>query len=229
MAIDVALKVRGCVVISACSLCGVTTEDSDKLFLLCPFARVLWEWLQEIAHLNLDCSSLVSLLNSVGTRNRSQQVKEVLISTIVHILWVIWFCRNSLRFRDTKISLSQGQIMVVFSVSLSGFLASRSTSNSITEFTILKTFKVDARPPTIILAIEHAFFVGLSKLWLECDSTLVLKAFKNPHLVTWEIRSHWNRCVTLTSWMFFQISHIFREGANKIVNFGIEHRLELTW
>ncbi|KAG5126585.1 hypothetical protein JHK82_027420 [Glycine max] len=200
MAIDVALKVRGCVVISACSLCGVTTEDSDKLFLLCPFARVLWEWLQEIAHLNLDCSSLVSLLNSVGTRNRRQQVKEVLISTIVHILWVIWFCRNSLRFRDTKISLSQGQIIVVFSVSLS-----------------------------VILAIEHAFFVGLSKLWLECDSTLVLKAFKNPHLVTWEIRSHRKRCVTLTSWMFFQISHIFREGANKIVNFGIEHRLELTW
>lgn len=151
MAIDVALKVRGCVVISACSLCGVTTEDSDKLFLLCPFARVLWEWLQEIAHLNLDCSSLVSLLNSVGTRNRRQQVKEVLISTIVHILWVIWFCRNSLRFRDTKISLSQGQIMVVFSVSLSGFLASRSTSNSITEFTILKTFKVDARPPTSVM------------------------------------------------------------------------------
>jgi len=38
-----------------------------------------------------------------------------------------------------------------------------------------------------ILTFEHAHLVGWSKLWLECDSTLVLDAFKISNLVPYDL------------------------------------------
>ena len=83
---------------------------------------------------------------------------------------------------------------------------------------------------TAILAIEYANSVGWDKLWLECDSKLVLAAFDKVDLVPWDLRSRWIHCIKLCSQMHFSYSHIYREGnlcANRLANYGIDHRVEL--
>uniref|UniRef100_A0A0R0IXX9 RNase H type-1 domain-containing protein n=1 Tax=Glycine max TaxID=3847 RepID=A0A0R0IXX9_SOYBN len=79
-------------------------------------------------------------------------------------------------------------------------------------------------------AIEYANSVGWDKLWLECDSKLVLAAFDKVDLVPWDLRSRWIHCIKLCSQMHFSYSHIYREGnlcANRLANYGIDHRVEL--
>lgn len=72
-------------------------------------------------------------------------------------------------------------------------------------------------------SIEIAFSKGWRNLWLECDSKLVLCAFKNSDIVPWKLRNRWNNCLLLTKQMRFQISHIFREGnhcADRLTSHG---------
>lgn len=40
-----------------------------------------------------------------------------------------------------------------------------------------------------VLAIEHAYAHGLSNLWLESDSKLVVMTFSKPYVVPWQIRN----------------------------------------
>lgn len=53
---------------------------------------------------------------------------------------------------------------------------------------------------------------GWHKLWIECDSKLVVAAFKSIKLVPWHIRNRWRDGLTYISKMQFQVSHIFREA-----------------
>ncbi|XP_058733822.1 uncharacterized protein LOC131605491 [Vicia villosa] len=62
-----------------------------------------------------------------------------------------------------------------------------------------------------IIAIEKAKQMQWSKLWLETNCILVVKAFSNPNLVSWKIKSRWLTCWAYTLIIEFRISHIFRE------------------
>lgn len=42
------LRTHGCIVVSRCSLCGLTDETSIHLFLQCPFVVRIWNWLSFI-------------------------------------------------------------------------------------------------------------------------------------------------------------------------------------
>ncbi|XP_058766974.1 uncharacterized protein LOC131640606 [Vicia villosa] len=46
----------------------------------------------------------------------------------------------------------------------------------------------------VIMAIEKAMSLGISKLWIESDCILVVNAFKNHSLVPWKIKSRWLVC-----------------------------------
>ena len=61
-------------------------------------------------------------------------------------------------------------------------------------------------------AIELANTFQWKNLWLEADSELVVKAFKNPYLVPWRLKNRWMNCLQLTLSMNFVITHIYREG-----------------
>jgi len=69
-----------------------------------------------------------------------------------------------------------------------------------------------------------------SKLWLECDSKLVLEAFKNCSLGRFRVDGI---DVLLYLLMHFPLSHIFLEGnqcvVNKLANYGVDHIFEMTW
>lgn len=56
------LIARGCTVVSMCSLCGLACETSSHLFLACPFAVRLWQWLQGMIGCTIDLSSVSSVL-----------------------------------------------------------------------------------------------------------------------------------------------------------------------
>lgn len=63
-----------------------------------------------------------------------------------------------------------------------------------------------------MVSVEIAYKKGWHRLWLECDSMLVVNAFKDASLVPWRIRVSWNNCIILTRKMQFMVSHICREG-----------------
>jgi hypothetical protein len=44
----------GCIIVSVCSFCLKIDETSKHLFLRCPFAMALWNWLGGILNLALD-------------------------------------------------------------------------------------------------------------------------------------------------------------------------------
>ncbi|KAL5170058.1 putative ribonuclease H protein [Glycine soja] len=46
----------------------------------------------------------------------------------------------------------------------------------------------------IILALEVARDKGWLKVWIKCDSTLVIQAFSNPSFVPWKQRKRWETC-----------------------------------
>jgi ribonuclease HI len=73
-------------------------------------------------------------------------------------------------------------------------------------------------------AIELAASKNWRNLWLELDSTLVVKAFKSAMLVPWSLRNRWQNCLSLTQNMNFIVSHVFREGnscADGLANVGL--------
>lgn len=75
-----------------------------------------------------------------------------------------------------------------------------------------------------MIAIELAWDKGWRKLWLECDSTMVLKALSSFTLVPWKIRNRWLKCLSPCKHTKFQASHIYREGnhcADKLASFGL--------
>ncbi|XP_058742585.1 uncharacterized protein LOC131615070 [Vicia villosa] len=46
----------------------------------------------------------------------------------------------------------------------------------------------------VIIAIEKAILENWSRLWIETDCKLVVKAFANVHLVPWVLKSRWLTC-----------------------------------
>lgn len=66
---------RGCSLASMCNLCNNSIDSSFHLFLSCPYAVNLWNWLSCIIQCPLNLSSLASLL-SVLDRNWSTQIKD---------------------------------------------------------------------------------------------------------------------------------------------------------
>ena len=63
-----------------------------------------------------------------------------------------------------------------------------------------------------ILAIENVVLKGWNHLWLECDSVLVVYAFKNETIVPWKLKNRWRHCIALAKNMNFLVGHIYCGG-----------------
>lgn len=82
-----------------------------------------------------------------------------------------------------------------------------------------------------IKAIEIPFQKDWVHLWLECDSFLVILAFKNPIVVPWKLQNHWFNYVSLTCSVNIVVAHIFREGnhcVDGLENIGIQE-IGFSW
>lgn len=79
-------------------------------------------------------------------------MKTVLIAAIVNILWVIWHCRNKVRFCNQSVHPSLTKNLVVASTSLTGNLTTGHMFSTVNELSILKLFRVSghsAKDPDI--------------------------------------------------------------------------------
>lgn len=262
--------------VSMCSLCGKAYETADHLFLNCPFAVGIWNWLQGLLNSAIDHSSFTSLL-SICDKRWSSQVHDVILAAILSSISAIWQCRNKLRFEGVSTPLPRAFNLICASASLSDQLSKGTMTSSIEDFFILRVFSVTRhapRAPSIkevmwhpplcnwikcntdgaskgapgwsacggifrdyrasfmgcfaanigitcslhaeltgaMWAIEIANQRGWTNLWLECDSALVVAAFKTEHGIPWKLRNRWNNCILTTRNMNFLVL-IFLERA----------------
>ena len=112
----------GCIIVSVCCLCMLHEETSEHLFLRCPFATTIWNWIGIQLQFAFDCSSFEALLLSLP-QNRSAQVRDIFVATAVHTLHSIWLARNSMHFSSTVPSLHAVQLRVQAATSMSGNLS----------------------------------------------------------------------------------------------------------
>ncbi|KAF1876331.1 hypothetical protein Lal_00029679 [Lupinus albus] len=83
-----------------------------------------------------------------------------------------------------------------------------------------------------IKAIFLAFKKGWIRIWLGCDSTLVMDNFNVKTNVPWKLQNYWLTCKTKIALMDFKISHIYREGnnyTNKLASHGMIFRRNCIW
>lgn len=110
---------RGCVVVSMCCHFCKHIETSNHLFFHCEYAAALWNWFGGLLHIHLDHSNFQSIF-SILDRNWSGQFKDMVLSSIIHIIWIIWFSRNQLRFDNKHTPVAKAIHLVVANVSISG-------------------------------------------------------------------------------------------------------------
>jgi ribonuclease HI len=136
----------GCSLASICSNCNQTAETSSHLFFECMFAKHIWNWLAGIVNISfqvLDYSDIWKICK----RNWSPQCKVVIQASIINIISAIWFRRNQARFQDKHIHWKIIINNIISSVHLSGCHTSKTSSPDMTEFRILKHFRINIHPP----------------------------------------------------------------------------------
>jgi len=151
----------------------------------------------------------VAVLNNFLVPPTFRHVKD-----IVPVLWktptINWVKANT-DGSVANFNASCGGIFRDFRGTFLGCFASNIGSGSV----------FDAELMGLILAMEFAISNHWNRLWLECDSSSVVHAFKNTTLIPIRLRNHWHNC--LQHGMTVICSHVFREGnccADKMASLG---------
>jgi ribonuclease HI len=85
----------------------------------------------------------------------------------------------------------------------------------------------------VVIAIEVAFIMHWNNLWIETDSSFVVRAFQNySNAVTWNLRNKWRNALVKFKQLNGIVSHILREGnqvADSLANFGCTLSSPVSW
>ena len=159
---------RGCQIPSVCNLCALASETYAHLFLDCSFATQIWNWFRSILNNNFSVSSFADLFK-VYELSWSPQCKLVILSAIINCLNTIWWCRNQRRFNDKIISINTATNLIISSTSLSGNITSLTARSSISEFVIMKHFRVNLKPPKP-QSIKEVIWSPPVLNWVKCNT-----------------------------------------------------------
>ncbi|CAJ2650982.1 unnamed protein product [Trifolium pratense] len=225
MPTDDALSARGFYLTSMCSLCKKQSESSLHLFLQCPFALSIWHWLASIINQRLDLSSYTSILN-ITSAGWNPQCRITITAAVINIFNSIWQSRNNLRFKNIKPNLTSIISQIIASVSLTGNCSTLSSNSSITNFSILKFFKINihhVRPPKIIEVLWQPPMFG----WYKCNTDGA--SLGNPGIAACSgiFRNHRGEMVSCFSKHLGLANALFAEAMGVIL--AIEHAYAQNW
>lgn len=85
--------------------------QSFKNLLQCPIALSIWNWLSSCLGKSIDCSSIKAIF-SVYNQNWSHRLKDVVLATIINVIYSIWHLRNKIRFDNVKCSVNYAKSLV---------------------------------------------------------------------------------------------------------------------
>jgi hypothetical protein len=162
------LMSRGCCLPSICNLYLNCQESTFHLFFECPFAVHIWSWFVTTIGLKLHFHSIEDIWKTCD-RNWNHQCKVVIAASLVNIISIIWFVRNQKRFNGKSIHWKSSIAMIIANVSLSGNITNKICNSSMTDFAILKRFKINIHPPNAP-TIKEVLWCHPLVNWIKCNT-----------------------------------------------------------
>ncbi|XP_019427140.1 PREDICTED: uncharacterized protein LOC109335460 [Lupinus angustifolius] len=89
----------------------------------------------------MDTTSITALLKSTQ-RNWSNQVRQVLTTSIIHTINFIWFCRNQARFKDKPLTFHSALSKLKSTISMSGNTSTKYAYNNMHDFSLLRDLHI---------------------------------------------------------------------------------------
>jgi ribonuclease HI len=165
---DENLMARGCYIPSMCNLCNNHIETSFHIFFECPFAVRLWSWLAGCLNKALQFTSMEDMWR-ICEWQWSPQCKITVTAAIVNLLNTIWLARNQVRYNNKLISWRNAISIIIACTTLSGNKTLKASSNSMSDFTFLKIFRIDIHHPRIPV-IKEVIWQPPSVNWIKCNT-----------------------------------------------------------
>ena len=85
---------------TVCPLCQHHTETQEHLFFDCPFAKEIWERVQEEWQLKLDVRGRETLILSLRTLKMNRKMRNLVQAMSNAVIYHIWQARNMLLFKQ---------------------------------------------------------------------------------------------------------------------------------
>jgi predicted ferric reductase len=127
-----------------------------------------WTWFSEVIGFNLHFNDIEDIW-LLYDRNWQAQCRVVILACLINILHTIWMVRNHARFKNKLIHWKSAITIISSSVSLAGNLTNKTYHASMTDFTILKKFKVSVHPPRAPI-IKEVLWQPPRFNWLKCNT-----------------------------------------------------------
>jgi len=136
------------------------------LFLRCPFANHLWEWISNKLRCSIDRSTAGTLLDCRPYRC-SSQVSDIYLAAVVHTLHTIWWARNSLRFSEVTPTLHSAKVCIHSFIAMSGNVSKGKCLPS--DFVFLESFAVSPHR-RMVRDIVLVLWKPPTALWLKVNT-----------------------------------------------------------
>jgi ribonuclease HI len=167
MPTDENLMIRDCFLPSMCNLCNSHIESSFHIFFECPFAIRLWSWLAGCLNITIQFTCMEDMWKLCDL-NWSPQSKVTITAAIINLLNSIWYARNQARFNNKIASWRSAISLIISNTSLSGNCTSKFSSNSLRDFSFLKTFRISIHHPKTPILKEVCWQPPLLN-WFKCN------------------------------------------------------------
>jgi ribonuclease HI len=167
MPTDENLMIRDCFLPSMCNLCNSHIESSFHIFFECPFAIRLWSWLAGCLNITIQFTCMEDMWKLCDL-NWSPQSKVTITVAIINLLNSIWYARNQARFNNKIASWRSAISLIISNTSLSGNCTSKFSSNSLRDFSFLKTFRISIHHPKTPILKEVCWQPPLLN-WFKCN------------------------------------------------------------
>ncbi|KAK2645814.1 hypothetical protein Ddye_021009 [Dipteronia dyeriana] len=128
------------------SVCGVSSESSNHLFIRCPLAVALWESVFSAFQLCISVDTWSSFFSQAMSVSFSDQV-HVLWKIDIHAdIWSVWFARNQWIFESKTMDFRSALSFVWRAVSDANRLEIGCMRNCVDDLLILHRFDLHGRP-----------------------------------------------------------------------------------